>query len=355
MCASLQSPLFSLHNPVFPTTRYQGSKAKLVDWIWSSISSLNFHTFLDAFGGTGVVGYKAKLNGKCVTYNDLLKFNYHFGVGLIENNNVVLSPDDLEWIFNWHSTVSYKSIIQDNFCDIYFTNDENQWLDKTIANIYKLENRYKFSLAFFALCQSCIVKRPYNLFHRKNLYLRFADVKRSFGNKTSWDRPFEEWFSRFVMEANQAVFDNGFKNIASNYDALNIPGEFDLVYLDTPYISKAGIGVDYRDFYHFLEGLTNYYSWENFIDWNSKHRRLMQNYSEWNDKFAIASSFEQIVNRFKNSIIVVSYRSDGIPSEDDLVNIVKQYKSSVRVLHFGQYTYALSKNNNSKEILIIGE
>ena len=43
---------------VFPSTRYQGSKAKFVDWIWYELSKLEFHTALDAFGGTGSVAYK---------------------------------------------------------------------------------------------------------------------------------------------------------------------------------------------------------------------------------------------------------------------------------------------------------
>jgi len=29
-------------------------------------------------------------------------------------------------------------------------------------------------------------------------------------------------------------------------------------FLDTPYVNEKGIGVDYADFYHFLDGLVNY-------------------------------------------------------------------------------------------------
>ena len=63
----------------FPSTRYQGSKAKFVDWIWNEISNIPFHTALDAFGGTGSVAYKLKDNGKSVTYNDILPFNSIIG------------------------------------------------------------------------------------------------------------------------------------------------------------------------------------------------------------------------------------------------------------------------------------
>ncbi len=350
-----QIQLFSNLDPIFPSTRYQGSKAKLVDWIWENIADLNFQTFLDAFGGTGVVSHKAKVNGKTVTYNDLLKYNYYFGIALIENRNVTLSASEIDWLLDEHPEIRYSSFIFDTFHEIYFTDKENKWIDRTIANIYNLRNVYKFSLALFALSQACIVKRPYNLFHRKNLYLRFADVKRSFGNKTSWDRPFDEWFIHFINEANRAVFDNDKQNRALNLDAINIPGFHDLVYIDTPYISNKGVGVNYHNFYHFLEGLAGYYTWRSQVDYKSKHRRMIPQYSEWNDKRSISESFDRLFDRYKNSIIVVSYRSDGIPSEKELLEILKKHKSKVSLLYFGQYKYALSKNNESKEILLIGE
>lgn len=44
----------------FPQTRYQGSKSKIVDWILESTKNLEINTILDAFGGTGVVGYNFK-------------------------------------------------------------------------------------------------------------------------------------------------------------------------------------------------------------------------------------------------------------------------------------------------------
>lgn len=37
----------------FPSTRYQGSKQKYVNWIWECVKDIPFHTVLDAFGGTG--------------------------------------------------------------------------------------------------------------------------------------------------------------------------------------------------------------------------------------------------------------------------------------------------------------
>ena len=46
------------------------------------------------------------------------------------------------------------------------------------------------------------------------------------------------------------------------------------------------MGVDYQQFYHFLEGLTIYDEWDKHIDHRSKHRRLKHRPSKWiNKKF----------------------------------------------------------------------
>jgi len=241
--------------PRFPSTRYQGSKARLADRIVRELLAFRFDTCLDAFGGTGAVAWRLRRAGKQTTYNDLLTFNFHVGRALIENARVRLAPADVDAVLAARPRVRYPRLVQDEFAGIYFTDDENAFIDRAITNVRRLRDPYKRSLAFFALAQACLVKRPYNLFHRKNLYLRLADVPRTFGNKAAWDRPFEVWFRRFAGEANAAVFDNGRTNRALNTDALDVPGHYDLVYVDTPYLARRGAPVDYRGFYHFLEGL----------------------------------------------------------------------------------------------------
>ncbi len=353
MFIGAQHSLFPSLTAEFPSTRYQGSKAKLADWIWEQVADLSFVTCLDAFGGTGAVAYRLKQAGKQVTYNDLLRFNYYIGLALIENSETFLSPEEVDWALERHADIEYPTFVQDTFSEVYFTNEENAWIDRTVTNIRHFTHPHKLALAFFALCQACIIKRPYNLFHRKNLYVRFADVERSFGNKTTWDRPFDEWFRSFVDEANRAIFDNGMANRALNLDALEVPGKYDLVYIDTPYLSKQGVGVDYRDFYHFLEGMTMYDEWGKHIDQRSKHLRLQPQKSEWTDRKEIHFAFDRLFQRFADSYLVVSYRSDGIPSESELIALLKKYKRNVRVEHYGQYKYVLSTNSESKEILLI--
>ncbi len=341
-------------DPVFPSTRFQGSKLKIVDWIWEAIKDLKFHTALDAFGGTGCVGYMLKEKGKKATCNDILKFNWHIGLALIENDRVKLTDSDVDFLLTRHKEITYPTFVYDTFKNIYFTDEENQWIDMVVTNIGLLDDIYKKAIAYFALFQACIIKRPYNLFHRKNLYLRFSKVKRSFGNKATWDTAFEAHFRKFIDEANQAIFSNGQQNKALNLDVFDIEGKFDLVYIDTPYISKNGVGVDYFGFYHFLEGLINYSNWSEMIDYRTKHKRLKGNGSPWIDKKRIHLAFDRLFEKFKNSILVISYRSDGIPSIEELKSLLKKYKSDVKELKRKNYKYVLS-NNHSEEVLLIGK
>lgn len=341
----------------FPQTRYQGSKSKILDWIWENIEDINFDTALDVFGGTGCVSYMFKQKGKNIIYNDLLKFNSIIGKALIENTTETLSEDDIVNILTRHSNIEYPTFIQDNFKDIFYLDEENKWLDMVVTNIKNIENEYKQSIAWFALFQSCIIKRPYNLFHRKNLYVRTSEVKRSFGNKKTWDTSFEQHFKNFVEEANNAVFNNNKDCISINYDALELPKDeydIDLVYIDSPYVSGKGIGTDYVDFYHFLEGMVNYEVWNEMIITKLKHKPIIgRGKSVWTDKNEIHDAFDKLFRKYRDSIIVVSYRSDGIPSIDELMDIMRNYKDNVECVSSKEYKYALSVQK-SKEVIIIG-
>jgi len=356
MCAQ-QLPLFDTdsiqqENYSFPSTRYQGSKRKLTHWIWQNVKDLQFDSVLDVFGGTGVVSHLFKNKGKAVTYNDYLAFNHNIGLALIENSSETLSLEHINELFQFDNQYHCPDFIESNFQDIYYPKDENRFLDRIIYRIdQQFTSPYKKAIARFALFQACIIKRPYNLFHRANLYMRTAEVKRSFGNKKTWDTPFEVHMRQFISEANQAIFDNGQQNQSIQFDALQTPKGFDLVYIDPPYINGKGTGVDYRDFYHFLEGMMDYNNWQNNIDHKSKHRRLKRENTPWTNANDITSAFESLIQHHRESILVVSYRDDGIPSKEVLIQLLKMHKDMVIEAKY-PIQYALS-NKKSKELLLI--
>lgn len=339
--------------PVFPRTRYQGSKRKHAAAIVEHTKHLNFKTVLDAFGGTGAVAYAFKRAGKAVTYNDVLAFNHQIGRALIENDERKLSDDEMRWLVSRHAEVSYGDTIERLFDGIYYPRDENRWLDTVVANIQGIADESGRALAWYALFQAALVKRPYNLFHRRNLYMREADVPRTFGNKATWDRPFEDHFLNFAREANAAVFRGAHRCQAIRGDAMLAPSDVELVYIDPPYMNARGQSVDYHHFYHFLEGMMNYDQWAGRIDSSSKHQRLLTSANPWSEKKSIRKMFSDLLGRFCAASIVISYRSDGVPSIEELTALVESMPRKATVIKLSTNPYVLSTNQCSGEVLLV--
>ena len=339
----------------YPSTRYYGSKRRLLDWIWENVKDIKFDSVIDVFGGTGSIGLMFKRHGKRVYFNDILKFNQIIGKAIIENKSTLVEDKDLESVLNYDAG-SYSHFISSTFAGIFFLDYENEWLDRVITNISFVSDEYKRAILQSALFQSCLVKRPFNLFHRANLYMRTANVSRTFGNKTTWETPFDSLLKKFVYEYNQAVFDNGKPNIViGGYDALEVPYKADLVYLDPPYFAlNSGQGTNYLAFYHFLEGLADYSNWGLRISGSAgKIKRIgdTPDILRWTQKTKILDSFDKLIERFQESIIVLSYQNNGVPTKDELVSIFKKYKKNVNV-HSKPFKYVLS-SKEKEELLFI--
>jgi len=341
-----------------PITRYYGSKRKLVDKIWTVLENLNieFDTVLDLFGGSATFSYYAKACGKSVSYNDIFKYNYFIGKALIETDECVLSSKEIADLLNPIPGFEYKKTISEHYKDIYFTDYENYLIDIVVQNIQLLDNEYKKASAYYVLFQTCLIKRPFNIFHRKNLSLRTNHVKSNFGNKKTWEKSFDELFYRFSTELETYQFRNNRINLSINSSALNCNVRADLVYIDPPYFNEKGSHVSYHSRYHFLEGLANYNEIDKSISVNKSNKEILINKSnEFEIKENFCDDLSRLVEIHRNSIIVISYRNHGIPTISQILDIVSNYKVNVSIHDLGDYFYALNRNNmGKKEYLIIG-
>jgi len=346
-----------------PSTRYQGSKRRILPWLYENFKDLQFETVLDGFGGTASVSYLFKLTGKSVTFNDILLSNYQTGVAIIENDSIRLEQSDIDFLLR-ENGVKYPCFIQDTFKGIYYTEPENKWLDVVSFNIEMLCQRYsghtlakKRALAYHSLFQACLCKRPFNLFHRRNLHLRIGDVRRSFGNKTTWDTDFSCLFTRFAREISGKIFSNGRNNRAICKDVMEIEDRnFDLVYLDPPYTRPSeSHPKDYLSLYHFLEGIVDYDNWASRIDWSKANRCFVEQKSKW-EQNSLEENFTRLFEKFRDSVIVISYGHPGTPHISRIVQLLKQFKSDVSVSE-KEYAYKLNRRNHSGmyEILVIGK
>lgn len=90
------------------------------------------------------------------------------------------------------------------------------------------------------------------------------------------------------------------------------------------------------------------------IDYKTINNRLHGDNNPWNNRLKIREKFKGLFQKFQNSILVVSYRSDGIPSIQQIESDLKLFKKHVYVHTFDNYKYVLS-NSRTSEVLMIGE
>ena len=337
----------------FPSTRYQGSKRKLLPWLLQCLQSLPFETALDAFCGTAAVAYGLKAMGKQVTTNDLLESNRCVAEALVVNDTELLDAEEAARLIRPVAGLRYPTFVSDTFGDVYFTDLENRQIDVLATNLGELPPGGRASLAWFATFQACLSKRPFNLFHRRNLSLRTADVPRSFGNKVTWERPFDVLLRRFAEEGSAAVFPGEKPCRALAMDVLELEGRYDLVYLDPPYVPARGAGADYLRYYHFLEGMLGYERWPGRVDPATRNLRMNEPPSGWADRRRIRGLLRRVYDRFPRSVLALSYRSDGVPTAEELLSDLREARGEVQVHDAGSYHYVLSTNRRSRELLFI--
>lgn len=338
----------------FPTTRYYGSKKRLLSWISSVIAGLEFESVLDVFGGTSTVSLLFKSLGKKVYYNDILLSSSLQARALLSNK----SADNIEDIIRCFCSgvAPYNGFITKHFNEVFYTREENEWLDGAISSLEGKRGTLEYAEIFYCLQQACIQKRPFNLFHRKNLYIRLNNKKdTSFGNWATWERSFTELMLRAAKELRSARWASRFEPVVlESADALSLAPGYDLVYLDPPYVPVVRKDISYLERYHFLEGLAHPHSWADKINWDRPSRvfRRVEEVDRWNTKSSFKENLFDLILKHRNSIVVLSYVEGAHPSLSELENFFKK-TFTVCVVHSKSLSHALS-SKAKKELLIIG-
>lgn len=325
--------------PSFPDTRYMGSKKALLHFIWDTVKSLEFQTVLDAFSGSSCVAQMFKVHNKQVITNDHLEYAYHIGNATVANNSEHLNDDDIKQLLNPNR--HHRHFIQSTFQGMYFSDNENKFLDNISANIRSLESPFKRSLAIAALCRACIKRRPRGIF-------TFVGLDKYNDGRLDLRMHLSDHFIRAVGEFNQAVYNNGYQCTAYNEDIfkLQIPAP-DLVYFDPPYVTPHSDN-DYLRRYHFVEGLCSY--WErpgSEILHHTKTKKLKKYPTPFASKSTIYDAFEQLFEKFAQSKLIISYSSNCLPRKDQLIAMLKNQRRAVTVESF-THRYSFGNHNHKK-------
>lgn len=331
--------------------RYIGSKLNLLPQLDAVVSERQLcgGTFCDVFSGTGTVGRYFK-NRFPIYSNDLLYFSHVIQYAGIQLNSV---PDfsELEreignpfhYLNNINSSkYSFDSepFIAMNYSfygkdkRMYFTEINALHIDAIRQSIQKwLDNRLITIEGFMFLLASLLecVPSVSNIAGTYGAYLKHWDSRTS---KPVALQPIN-------------IIDNGEINISYNENANDlikkISGE--VLYVDPPYNGRQYLGN-----YHVLETIAKYdYP---ILQGKTGMRQDMDKISDFCKKRKVAKSFDDLLGNANFDYIFISYSTEGLLSEDELVAIAEKYSDpkKLKVYKFPYRRYSRIKDNNKPKV-----
>lgn len=333
----------------YPTTRFMGSKSKLLPEIWAVASQFKTETVVDLFSGSGIVGYMFKAQGKKVISNDYMAMSAMFSKAMVENSFVVLPMEEARKLLI--PSKASDHFVARTFEGLYYTDEENDLIDTLRINIASIRDPYKHAIAMAALIRACIKKRPRGIFTYTGQ--RYNDGRKDL------KKTLAQQFLDAVVAVNGAVFDNGQANKSRNSDAMALHVEqADLVYIDPPYYSPLSDN-EYVRRYHFVEGLAR--------DWNgveiqehTQTKKFKSYPTPFSTRKGAGEAFDRLFKKFASSVLIVSYSSNSLPTQDEMVAMMAKYKKHVEVIpidyrySFGNQTNAKTHRNAVQEYLFVG-
>lgn len=334
----------------YPTTRFMGSKSKLLAEIWAVASQFDFDKAIDLFSGSGVVSYMLKSHGKAVVSNDYMAMSATLARAMIENNKVTLPVEEARRLLEPHKPVD--RFVETTFKGLYFSDNDNRLIDILRANIKAIKNPHKRAIAMSALIRACLKKRPRGIF----TYVghRYDDGRKDLKMSLS------DQFLEAVASVNDSVFDNGKQNRARNGDAMTLQQkDGGLIYIDPPYYSPYSDN-EYVRRYHFIEGLAR--DWQGIeIQEHTATKKFKSYPTPFSSRKGAAEAFDLLFKRFRGNVLVVSYSSNSLPTLDEMVAIMAKHKHHVEVVpvdykySFGNQGHKVGNNKNDvQEYLFVG-
>jgi len=328
----------------YPKVNYIGNKEKLAEWICDNIPK-ECNSILDAFSGGSSVGFEAKKRSFRVISNDILEINYLLAKSLIENNNIFLTKDDVDIIFEGRPI---KGFMYENYSEVFFFSNECMELDLYRKNIEKLDSEYKKAITFVLLRRAMIRKMPYSRFNLtwekiKQLRDEEYSYKKYKRRRAYHNDSFKNHFLANLDEYNSAIFDNKQKNIAYNYDIFDLLKKVktDIIYLDPPYTGT----------------MNNYFGFYGLVDEYINQTKLNPFENNFIDKKTSLFLFDRLFANLSNfKYWMLSYNNNSYPSKGELLNIILKYSDDIKIIektHNYKVTGKERKSKNTEYLFIV--
>lgn len=311
-------------------------------------------SFFDFFSGTANVAKFFKEKGYRVFSNDMMYMSYCLQKAYIENNEEPsfaklldvlkysnrssLFATPLDTIVEYLNQIPdregfiYKNYTPEGTASLdcprmYFSSENGKRIDairQTIENWYTdsliSENEYYILLA-------CLIESV-------SFYANVAGVYAAF--QKQWDpRAVKRLELRTIRLSN-----NGKVNVANNVDSMSlIPDiDVDILYMDPPYNERQ-----YLPNYHVVETIAKYDS--PAIHGTTGMRDYEGKRSSFCNAKSALSDLEKIASQAKFKYLVMSYNSEGIMPQNEILSILSKYGEA----KVEQFEYARFKSNNNGE------
>ena len=331
--------------------RYIGSKLSLLPQLDAVISDrkTNGGVFCDIFSGTGAVGRYFK-NRYPIISNDILFFSHVLQfAGISLNSTPDLSKlektigdpfvflneiNPLKYKFATTPFIATEYSPYQNGERLYFQEKTalhidaiRQTLDKWLTDSMIDESGFKYLLA------SLIEKVPSvsNIAGTYGAYLKHWDTRT---------------FKPLVLEP-VLLIDNKKKNYSFNKDGNELIKEIEgeILYVDPPYNGRQYLGN-----YHLLETIAKYDAAK--LKGKTGIREDITKLSDYCKKGKVTQAFNDLLSNSKFDYVFVSYSTEGLLTEDELVSIVEQNSkpSKIRVFKFPYRRYSRIKDDNKPQV-----
>jgi len=342
--------------------RFIGNKEKLLEKIYHKVVAIGIKegSFCDFFAGTANVGKFFKEKGFDVTSSDILYFSYVLQRAYVENNqhpkftkllnalkikNGKLSAiESVREYLNKLPGVDgfiYKNYTEEgtkngNHTRKYFVAKNGKKIDAIRTQIEEWKSNNLISEnEYFILLALLIESVPF--------YANISGVYAAFLKKYD-PRALK---NLQIKPINLCV--NGGKHIVHNKNSMELINKIntDVLYIDPPYNNRQ-----YAPNYHLLETIAKYDDPQ--IKGVSGMRDYTEQKSEFCNKNSALLALEKIAKTAKYKVLILSYNSEGIMSQKDIISILQKY-GNVEVNNIDYPRFKSNSNGNSKHMTTIQE
>jgi len=344
--------------------RFIGNKEKLLERIYQAVlaTGVTKGHFCDFFSGTSNVGRFFKEKGFKITSSDLLYFSYVLQKAYISNNNQPtfkkllqniktadnsLFSSPLESVRNYLNNLrGINGFIYKNYTEEgtknqqhkrkYFTAENGKRIDAIRTKIEEWKQKKLINEnEYFVLLASLIESVPF--------YANISGVYAAFLKQYD-----PRALKRF--EIKPIKFYPGKKeHTVYNGDSMNLINglNVDILYIDPPYNNRQ-----YAPNYHLLETIAKYDAPK--IKGTTGLREYANQKSDFCNKDTAIIALDKIAKTAKYKYLILSYNSEGIMPEKDIMFVLKKY-GEVTLQNIDYPRFKSNSNGDSKHKKTIQE